>query len=59
LYTYFSPFLIISGILLLLAMISSIMLTLDADNSENYSLILDKRQSISEQVDRPVNDLNF
>lgn len=35
------------------------MLTLDADNSENYSLILDKRQSISEQVDRPVNDLNF
>ncbi len=58
-YTYFSPFLIISGILLLLAMISSIMLTLDADNSENYSLILDKRQSISEQVDRPVNDLNF
>lgn len=59
LYTYFSPFLIISGILLLLAMISSIMLTLDVDNSENYSLIVNKRQSISEQVDRPVNDLNF
>ena len=59
LYTYFSPFLIISGILLLLAMISSIMLTLDADNSENHLLIVNKRQSISDQVDRPVNDLNF
>ncbi len=59
LYTYFSPFLIISGILLLLAMISSIMLTLNVDNSEDYSFIINKRQSIPEQVDRPVNDLNF
>lgn len=58
LYTYFSPFLIISGILLLLAMISSIMLTLDTNSSES---LLDsvKKQSISDQVDRPVNDLNF
>ena len=59
LYTYFSPFLIISGILLLLAMISSIMLTLNVDNSEDYSFIINKRQSIPAQVDRPVNDLNF
>lgn len=57
LYTYFSPFLIISGILLLLAMISSIMLTLDtATYSES---ITTKRQSIQDQIDRPVNDLDF
>lgn len=59
LYTYFSPFLIISGVLLLLAMISSIMLTLDVPNlSENVTNTV-KRQSISDQVDRPINDLNF
>jgi NADH-quinone oxidoreductase subunit J len=59
LYTYFSPFLIISGILLLLAMISSIMLTLDVSNSSENTLNVVKKQSISDQVDRPVNDLNF
>jgi NADH-quinone oxidoreductase subunit J len=59
LYTYFSPFLIISGILLLLAMISSIMLTLDVSNSSENTLNVAKKQSISDQVDRPVNDLNF
>ncbi len=59
LYSYFSPFLIISGILLLLAMISSIMLTLDIPNSAESSYIYTKKQSISDQVDRPVNDLNF
>lgn len=59
LYTYFSPFLIISGILLLLAMISSIMLTLDTSNSSEAILVYARKQSISEQVDRPVNDLNF
>lgn len=60
LYTYFSPFLIISGILLLLAMISSIMLTLDSSNStEAGSAFLPRKQSIPYQVDRPVNDLNF
>nr|YP_003540841.1 NADH dehydrogenase subunit 6 [Vermamoeba vermiformis]ADD62225.1 NADH dehydrogenase subunit 6 [Vermamoeba vermiformis] len=60
LYTYFSPFLIISGILLLLAMISSIMLTLDLPNSGELNLsTLVKKQSIPDQVDRPTNDLNF
>lgn len=60
LYTYFSPFLIISGILLLLAMISSIMLTLDLPNSGELNLsTLAKKQSIPKQVDRPTNDLNF
>lgn len=59
LYTYFSPFLIISGILLLLAMISSIMLTLDVSNSSENTASIVKRQSIPDQVDRPVNDLNF
>lgn len=59
LYTYFSPFLIISGVLLLLAMISSIMLTLDVSNSSENTSNTTKRQSISDQVDRPVNDLNF
>lgn len=60
LYTYFSPFLIISGILLLLAMISSIMLTLDSSvNTESESGFLTRKQSIPDQVDRPVNDLNF
>lgn len=59
LYTYFSPFLIISGVLLLLAMISSIMLTLDTSDSSEPLLSHVRKQSISEQVDRPVNDLNF
>lgn len=59
LYTYFSPFLIISGILLLLAMISSIMLTLDTSNSSEPLSAVIKRQSIPDQIDRPVNDLNF
>jgi NADH-quinone oxidoreductase subunit J len=59
LYTYFSPFLIISGVLLLLAMISSIMLTLDVSNSSENAENVVKRQSIPDQVDRPVNDLNF
>ena len=60
LYTYFSPFLIISGILLLLTMISSIMLTLDLPNSGELNLsTLVKKQSIPDQVDRPTNDLNF
>lgn len=58
LYTYFSPFLIISGLLLLLAMISSIMLTLDTSNSADTVYPV-KKQFISEQIDRPVNDLNF
>jgi len=58
LYTYFSPFLIISGLLLLLAMISSIMLTLDTSNSIEIVYPI-KKQSISAQIDRPVNDLNF
>jgi NADH-quinone oxidoreductase subunit J len=58
LYTYFSPFLIISGLLLLLAMISSIMLTLDTSNSTETVYPV-KKQFISEQIDRPVNDLNF
>lgn len=60
LYTYFSPFLIISGILLLLAMISSIMLTLDLNNAieSNLGSFL-RKQSIPDQVDRPINDLNF
>ena len=58
LYTYFSPFIIISGIILLLAMISSIMLTLEIPNrAEPDSLV--KKQSIADQVDRPTNDLNF
>ena len=57
LYTYFSPFLIISGILLLLAMISSIVLTLDLPRIEDNFYL--KRQTISDQVDRPVNDLSF
>ena len=60
LYTYFSPFLIISGVLLLLAMISSIMLTLDLTSSSEYGEgVLLRKQSISNQVDRPTNDLNF
>lgn len=59
LYTYFSPFLIISGVLLLLAMISSIMLTLDVSNSSEPLLGGSRKQIISDQVDRPVNDLNF
>jgi NADH-quinone oxidoreductase subunit J len=58
LYTYFSPFLIISGLLLLLAMISSIMLTLDTSNSVETVYPV-KKQSIPDQIDRPVNDLNF
>lgn len=58
LYTYFSPFLIISGLLLLLAMISSIMLTLDTSNSTETVYPV-KKQSISDQIDRPINDLNF
>jgi NADH-quinone oxidoreductase subunit J len=58
LYTYFSPFLIISGLLLLLAMISSIMLTLDTSNSVE-TIYPVKKQSIPDQIDRPVNDLNF
>ncbi len=60
LYTYFSPFLIISGILLLLAMISSIMLTLDLSNTfePDYTNI-SRKQLIADQVDRPINDLNF
>ena len=57
LYTYFSPFLIISGILLLLAMISSIVLTLNVPNKSDFHFF--KKQSIADQVDRPVNDLNF
>lgn len=58
LYTYFSPFIIISGVILLLAMISSIMLTLEIPNrAEPDSLV--KKQSITDQVDRPINDLNF
>lgn len=59
LYTYFSPFLIISGILLLLAMISSIMLTLDTSDYSESLTQYTKKQSITDQVDRPVNDLNF
>lgn len=60
LYTYFSPFLIISGILLLLAMVSSIMLTLGLSNSSDLSIgHFSRKQSIPDQVDRPVNDLNF
>ena len=59
LYTYFSPFLIISGILLLLAMISSIILTLDIPQTMEFTHVPLKRQVISDQVDRPVNDLNF
>lgn len=60
LYTYFSPFLIISGILLLLAMISSIMLTLDLTNTlDSQHNTLSRKQSIPEQVDRPINDINF
>lgn len=58
LYTYFSPFLIISGLLLLLAMISSIMLTLDTSNSADTVYPV-KKQSIPDQIDRPINDLNF
>lgn len=58
LYTYFSPFLIISGLLLLLAMISSIMLTLDTSNAAE-TIYPVKKQSISNQIDRPINDLNF
>lgn len=57
LYTYFSPFLIISGILLLLAMISSIVLTLNVPGHSDFHFL--KKQSIADQVDRPVNDLNF
>lgn len=57
LYTYFSPFLIIAGLLLLLAMISSIMLTLDISNLAESEYL--KRQSVSLQVSRPVNDINF
>ena len=57
LYTYFSPFLIISGILLLLDMISRIVLTLDLPRIEDNFYL--KRQTISDQVDRPVNDLSF
>lgn len=60
LYTYFSPFLIISGVLLLLAMISSIMLTLDLTSSSEYGEgVFSRKQSIPNQVDRPTNDLNF
>jgi NADH-quinone oxidoreductase subunit J len=60
LYTYFSPFLIISGVLLLLAMISSIMLTLDLTSSSEYGEgVFLRKQSIPNQVDRPTNDLNF
>ncbi len=58
LYTYFSPFIIISGILLLLAMVSSIMLTLDIPNASEIVNFV-KKQSISNQVDRPINDINF
>lgn len=59
LYTYFSPFLIISGVLLLLAMISSILLTLNITASDLVGGFTNKKQSIPDQVDRPVNDLNF
>lgn len=59
LYTYFSPFLIISGLLLLLAMISSIMLTLDFSVSPTETTNFQRKQSIQAQVNRPANDLNF
>lgn len=59
LYTYFSPFLIVSGLLLLLAMISSIMLTLDLSPTFTEVIGSQKKQSIQAQVGRPVNDLNF
>ena len=59
LYTYFSPFLIISGLLLLLAMISSIMLTLDFSVAPVETTNSQRKQSIQAQVSRPVNDLNF
>lgn len=59
LYTYFSPFLIISGILLLLAMISSIVLTLDLPQKEEGFIFFSRKQSISDQVGRPINDLSF
>lgn len=60
LYTYFAPLLIVSGVLLLLAMVSSIMLTLDNVKLTELDFQKNKKkQLISDQVDRPVNDLNF
>jgi len=58
LYTYFSPFIIISGIMLLLAMISSIMLTLDIPNRVEPDNAA-KKQSIPDQIDRFGGDLSF
>ena len=55
LYTFFSPLVIISSLILLLAIIGSIVLTLDQSSNQFFS----KRQFISDQVDKPVNDINF